>query len=318
MESLDRAAVLARVRECHPSFSDKQLKAVIGTSPSLRGRRTKSGRGSAFVYPAELADAAIAYASAAGSGKGMRSSERRGIVAWLARPHVAASENRAMIESSLSPFLEALGTSGLLSTSVAGRDEAVQRFLQQCSTEQDRDVVRIVTDLIVKGNAMLAPGAAIAQLQRNRLNLSGTEQGENDRDCLLEHLTLSLPGVFQDLPETVNALSNEQIESTRVVTAKLFNMVSFLLDDRFDAVARHGEFYRTFETSELYESWNVATRILAFVLFAMVRPFTKNYFDSVVQMLPATVAMLTVIRTQWPLEEEFAEVLRMDVPALAP
>jgi hypothetical protein len=102
MELLDRKTVLARVRAQRPTFSLKQLKAVIAANPSLRAQHLPLGR-SKFGYPAELVDAAIAYVDSADV---KRSGGHRHIMTLFSRSHVPASEYRAMIEPRLAPFLK--------------------------------------------------------------------------------------------------------------------------------------------------------------------------------------------------------------------
>jgi len=316
MEIIDRPTVFARIRSQRPKFSAKPLKAIIAANPSLGAQRLKSNRGSKYGYPAELVDVAIAYVDSAAV---KRFSGPRNVLTWLSRSQVSPSENRVMIDTELKPFLEALDRAGILLGPSIEFKQTVEKYINERPTAQERDLAHIASTFIINGTATFLPKKAIRRLQTVSLNLAGSEANEarleEKRDILLEAATVSVPGFFADLPETLGNLSALEIEDARLVTAKAWKLVTFIMGDAADDVAQYGKLNGVLQGREPFASFNNQKKALMFVTFAMIRPFFKKNFDTIVKALPLFVPLLAIMRSQFPLEEQFSEILTFEIPA---
>jgi hypothetical protein len=314
MELLDRKTVLARVRAQRPTFSLKQLKAVIAANPSLRAQHLPLGR-SKFGYPAELVDAAIAYVDSADV---KRSGGHRHIMTLFSRSHVPASEYRAMIEPRLAPFLETLDR-----TRQSGEfDEAVSKYIQQCATQQERDYARIALEIIRTGStmflpSMLSPGDSTAMLRKKSETILFDRHEQSEQyDVIREVSSVSFPLLFDELFKIVRIISDDEIESSGIVVSHFFKLLTFIVSDTFDVVAQYGKLSPAFQQSEIFRDFDLKTKILSFVVFAIARPYIKTNFEAIVEALPITVGILAAMRRLWPIEKHLAEFLAVEIPAL--
>ncbi len=301
MEIIDRATVFARIRSQRPKFTAKPLKAIIAANPSLGAQRLKSNRGSKYGYPAELVDVAIAYVDSAAV---KRFSGPRNVLTWLSRPHVPPAENRAMIETELKPFLETLKAFDRNEL-----DEAMRKRVQEYATEHERDQARIPLELIRTGSTMLLPREYAETLR------DGLEQNEH-YDMIREVSRVPTPLLLEDLFGMISAVPDDLVESTRLDIAKVFEIVTDIVDNTFNVVAQYGKLTSVFQQSEIFRAFDDKKKLLAFVVFAIVRPLMKNNFEAIVKIMPITVGLLAVARCYWPkLHQEFAKVRNVEIPA---
>ena len=246
----------------------------------------------------------------------MRTPELRRIPAWLARPVVPAAENRSIILPAIENFTRILENSGLTNVDQNERKNASQRIRDMATTPMDVAYVTMCLDFIQGGVAFLAPHALREKTDSISLTTRESDRPDdtNDRalDTARELLSVSLPGLFFDLDETTKRLNDEDLESSRIVVAKFYNLLANLVDSQYDDIARFGEFLSTSLNSEGAKSLDHGRRVIAYGIFAIIRPFAKEQFTSIVRLLPATVAILAVLRTQFAFETPIRNFLAID------